>query len=81
MLIWETTMGLAAFGRLLIGIGIFIVLAGLFLIVFGRFGGRLLPGDLVLRSGRVTYFFPLATSVFISVILSLVLTLIARWRR
>lgn len=74
-------MGLTAFGRLLIGVGIFVVLAGLLLMVFGRFGGRLLPGDLVFRSGRTTFFFPLATSILISVVLSLVLTLIARWRR
>lgn len=74
-------MGLAAIGRLLIGIGILVAVAGLMLLVFGRLGGRLLPGDLVFRSGRVTFFFPLATSILLSLVLSLVLTLIARWRR
>lgn len=74
-------MGLAGLGRLLIGFGVLIALAGLFLLALGRMGGRLLPGDLVFRSGKATFFFPLATSILISIILSVLLTLIARWRR
>ncbi|HEX5323872.1 MAG TPA: DUF2905 domain-containing protein [Capsulimonadaceae bacterium] len=74
-------MSLAGLGRLFIGIGILIALAGLVMLLLGRFGDGALPGDFVFRRGRATIFFPLATSLLISLILTLLLTLLARWRR
>ena len=71
------------FGKLLIAIGIVLVIVGVVLIVAGRAHlplGRL-PGDIVYRGKNTTFYFPLATSVLLSIILTLVLYVVNRWRR
>jgi hypothetical protein len=67
-------------GRLLIGFGLLIALVGLVLTFAGRIPwlGRL-PGDILVRRGPVTFYFPLATSIVVSVVVSLLLALF--WRR
>jgi hypothetical protein len=42
--------------------------------------GRL-PGDIIHRGKHITFYFPLATSILLSVILSIVLYVIGRWKR
>jgi hypothetical protein len=74
---------MAEFGKLLVVVGAFVVVAGVVLILLGRTHlpiGRL-PGDFLYRGKNTTVYFPLATSVVVSVILSLVLYLIGRFRR
>jgi hypothetical protein len=69
-------------GRLLLFFGAILVVAGLALIVFGRMNiplGRL-PGDIVYRGKNTTFYFPLATSILLSVVLSVVLYFIGRLR-
>jgi hypothetical protein len=68
------------FGRLLVYIGLAVVLLGL-LISLGeklpvRFGR--LPGDIVYRGKNTTIYFPLATSLLLSLVLTLVLWLFGR---
>ena len=70
-------------GKLLIGVGLVLVVAGALVIVLGRANlplGRL-PGDMVYRGKNTTIYFPLATSVVVSVVLSIVLYVVGRWRR
>lgn len=70
-------------GKLLILLGGAIVIAGILLIVVGRLQlpiGRL-PGDIVYRGKNTTFYFPLATSILLSVVLTLVLYVVGRWRR
>ncbi len=63
-------------GRLLIIGGL--VLAGIgLLITLGAPIGRL-PGDFTFRRGGVTFYFPLATSVIVSLLLTLLMTLFRR---
>ena len=60
-----------------------LVLVGLVVMLVNRSGlplGRL-PGDIVYRGKNTTIYFPLATSVVVSVVLSLVLYVVSRWRR
>ena len=68
--------GAAEPGRLLIVLGGVLLLAGLCLTLFGRLPllGRL-PGDFVFRRGNVTVYLPLATSLLLSVLLSLLFAL------
>jgi H+/Cl- antiporter ClcA len=71
------------FGKLLVVLGIVLLIAGFFLILFGRTNlplGRL-PGDIIYRGKHTTFYFPLATSILLSVLLSLVLYAIGRWKR
>jgi Protein of unknown function (DUF2905) len=70
-------------GKLLIALGAMIVLAGIILLLVGRTHlplGRL-PGDILYRGKNTTFYFPLATSLVVSAVLSLVLYVIARLRR
>jgi hypothetical protein len=65
-------------GRLLILLGAVTLLAGLALTFFGRIGLGRLPGDLVYRRGSFTFYFPLMTSILLSIALSLLLWLFRR---
>jgi hypothetical protein len=70
-------------GKVLIGLWLVIVIVGVLVMVAGRATlplGRL-PGDIVYRGKNSTFYFPLATSVVVSVVLSIVLYLVGRWRR
>jgi hypothetical protein len=70
-------------GKLLIVLGIVLLLTGVVLIVLGRTNlpvGRL-PGDIIYRGKNTTFYFPLATSLLVSVLLSIVLYVIGRWKR
>jgi hypothetical protein len=70
-------------GKLLVVIGGLLVVAGLVVILIGRSGLPLgkLPGDILYRGKNTTIYFPLATSILLSVVLSLVLYLVSRFRR
>lgn len=63
-------------GRLLVIVGLVIAAAGA-LITFGVPLGRL-PGDFVIRRDHVTFYFPLTTSILVSILLTLVFMF---WRR
>jgi hypothetical protein len=64
--------------RPLIVIGLLLVLAGLFWDRLGAFRLGRLPGDIVIEHGNVTFYFPLASGILVSVALSLILWLIGR---
>jgi hypothetical protein len=73
---------MASLGRWLVVFGVIIVISGLALILFSRTNiplGRL-PGDVIYRGKHTTFYFPLATSILVSVLLSLLLYLIGRFR-
>jgi hypothetical protein len=61
-------------GRALIILGVVLLVAGLLISVAGRFTplGRL-PGDIVIRRSNFTFYFPIVTSILLSVILTLVM--------
>lgn len=63
-------------GRLLILIGLMIVAAGV-LVMVGFPLGRL-PGDLTVRRGSFTFYFPLATSILASIVLTLLVMWLGR---
>ena len=63
-------------GRLLIVVGVVIALAGL-LITWGVPIGRL-PGDITVRRGNFSFYFPLATSILASIVLTLLMWLFRR---
>ncbi len=70
-------------GRMLVWIGGFLLVLGFLFLVAGRLNlpvGRL-PGDLTWRGKNTTVYFPLMTSIVLSVILSLVLYFVNRMGR
>jgi hypothetical protein len=69
-------IGLGPLGKMLILVGVFIILVG-FLLVIGEkipWIGRL-PGDIIIRKKNFTFYFPIVTSILISIILTLLFTL------
>ena len=70
-------------GKLLVLLGGIIVIVGLALILVGRTNlpiGRL-PGDIIYRGKNTTFYFPLATSIVVSVVLSVLLYVVGRIRK
>jgi len=59
--------------RILITVGVLLIVAGIVVAVAGRLGIGRLPGDFVVRRGNATFYFPLMTSLLLSVVLSLLL--------
>lgn len=67
---------LMVFGAVLLAVGVLLTFAGRLNLPLGR-----LPGDIVYRGKNTVFYFPLATSILISIVLSLVFYLIGHFRR
>jgi hypothetical protein len=70
-------------GRMLIGLGLLLLLLGALILLLGKTGvpfGRL-PGDFAYRGKNVSVYFPLGTSILLSIVLSLLFYLVSRFRR
>ncbi len=63
-------------GKLLVLVGLVITAIGL-LVMLGLPFGRL-PGDVVVRRGSFTFYFPIVTSIVLSLLLTLILMLFRR---
>jgi hypothetical protein len=68
--------GTGPLGKMLILLGVFIVLVGVLLLVGEKIPwiGRL-PGDILIKKEKFTFYFPITTSILISIILTLLFTL------
>lgn len=64
--------------RFLIVLGLISLLTGLLWPVIGKLGLGHLPGDISFTRGHATFYFPLLTSLVLSVVLSLVLWLMGQ---
>ena len=64
-------------GRLLIYLGMALIIIGLIILYGGKFNffGKL-PGDFVIRKENFTFYFPLMTSVLLSILLSLIIYIV-----
>jgi H+/Cl- antiporter ClcA len=70
-------------GKLIIVLGAILIAAGLLLLLLARAGlpiGRL-PGDFMYRRRNFAFYFPLTTSILLSIVLSLVFYFLSRMRR
>jgi hypothetical protein len=71
------------FGRMLVGLGLLLLVLGGLILLLGKTGipfGRL-PGDIAYRGKHTSFYFPLASSILLSIVLSLIFYLISRFRR
>ncbi|MCK4397061.1 DUF2905 domain-containing protein [candidate division WOR-3 bacterium] len=70
---------LGSLGKILISIGIFFLFTGFLFLLFKRvpFFGKL-PGDIYIHKKQFTFFFPLTSSILISLILTIILNLFFR---
>jgi Protein of unknown function (DUF2905) len=70
-------------GRILVLLGIALVVIGGIVMLLGRTGlplGRL-PGDIIYKGKNTTFYFPLASSILLSVVVSLLIYLVSRFKR
>lgn len=74
----------STFGKILIGIGLGIVVLGLLFVVVDRIPGLgnvfswlgKLPGDISIKRENFSFYFPIATSIVLSILLSLLFYLV-----
>lgn len=70
---WQTV------GRMLIGLGMFIVITGTIIFFLGKlFNIGNLPGDIVYKKEGFTFYFPVVSSILLSLILTILLNFIFR---
>ena len=70
-------------GKILLGFGLLMVILGGVLFIAGNLSEKVpwlgrLPGDFYVRRGNWSLYFPLATSILISLILTIVFSLLGR---
>jgi len=68
--------GLGPLGKLLILLGVFIIAMGALLLIGQKIPwiGKL-PGDIMIKKEKFTFYFPITTSIIISIVLTLLFTL------
>ena len=70
--------GLGGLGRVLMAIGGLIFVLGFVVALLGRTGLGRLPGDIVVQRGGFTFYFPIVTSILLSLLLTGILWLLRR---
>ncbi len=67
---------MGALGKMLILLGVLVIIIGLLLLVGEKIPwvGKL-PGDIIVKKERFTFYFPITTCILISIILTLLFTL------
>ncbi|WP_457621652.1 DUF2905 domain-containing protein [Persephonella sp.] len=70
-------------GKTIIFIGVLLVIIGLLITFFEKlpFGLGKLPGDIYIKRDNFTFYFPLATSIILSIVLSLIFIIISRFTK
>ena len=68
--------GFGALGKMLILLGVLIIVIGLLLLIGEKIPwiGKL-PGDIIIRKEKFSFYFPITTCIIISIILTLLFTL------
>ncbi len=74
---------MADLGKALVVFGVLLIIVGGVLMLSGSMGGKAgflgrLPGDIHVQRGNWSFYFPLTTSILISVVLTLILALLSR---
>jgi predicted phosphohydrolase len=74
---------LGGLGKLLIGFGVVMIILGGIFLLLGNLSGKVpwigrLPGDIYIQRGNWSFYFPLATSILLSVILTLIFSFFTR---
>ena len=74
---------LGGLGKLLIGFGVVMIILGGIFLLLGNLSGKVpwigrLPGDIYIERGNWSFYFPLATSIILSIILTLIFSLFGR---
>ncbi len=77
----DMDFGPQQFGKWLIALGVLIIVIGLLVMLLGKVGLFRLPGDLSFGGRHWRIYFPIASSILLSLLLTLLLWLIHYFRR
>lgn len=66
------------FGKAILSIGVILMVVGLLMMLGSKLGIGKLPGDIFIEKGNFKFFFPITTSIILSIILSLLLRIFRR---
>ncbi len=74
---------LGGLGKLLIGFGVVMIILGGIFLLLGNLSGKVpwigrLPGDIYIQRGNWIFYFPLATSILLSIVLTLIFSFFTR---
>ena len=69
---------MSSLGKMLLIMGVVLLLVGGILVIGERFGLGKLPGDIFIQKGNFTFFFPVVSSLIISLLLTLILNILKR---
>lgn len=69
---------MASFGRGLLYMGLFLILLGGIFVLGERFGFGKLPGDIFIQRGNFIFFFPIVSTLIISIILTVLINIIKK---
>lgn len=69
---------MGSLGKMMLTLGIVLIVIGLLITIGEKLGLGKLPGDIFIRKGNVTFFFPVVSCIIISIILTLILNLFRR---
>lgn len=69
---------MGSIGRLIIYLGIALIIIGLIITLGSRIGLGRLPGDIFIKKGNATFYFPILTCIVISILLSVIANLFFR---
>jgi hypothetical protein len=75
--------GMESIGKVVLVVAVVLAVAGVLIILVGRMGWhwRPLPGDIVIRRPGLTIFFPIVTMILLSLLITVIMHLIAYFRR
>ena len=69
-------------GKILIVIGVVLIVLGLIILLSEKMNLGLfkLPGDIVVKRENFTFYFPIVTSILLSILLTLIIYFVNKWR-
>ena len=65
-------------GKNLIMMGIVLIILGIIITLGAKLGIGKLPGDIIIQRGSMRFYFPIVTSIFLSIILTLLINFLKR---
>ncbi len=68
-------------GKVLVFAGIALIIIGMVVMIFGKDGSfPKLPGDILIKTDKFTFYFPVVTSIILSIVLTLLFVLFRKFK-
>lgn len=69
---------MGSIGRVIISLGILLIIIGAAITFGSKIGLGRLPGDIFIKKGNTTFYFPIVTSIIVSIVLTVIANLFFR---